>query len=269
MKKSNKKQSGFTLIELLVVISIIALLLAVMMPALATAKERAKRLICSTRLHQDSIAIQAYAADYRGRYPTPLNDAYWPANGVILQGNKAIPAGLSLLMTQGYINSFDFFYCPASPTNYLNKDNIFNLYQKRYLETGKLSDINWDWNNGGGVWYSYLYWVAWGNGMPENNPLYPAAQKLAKTLAYGPRSRPDTVVITDNIITRRNRPEDNYPYHKIPHEFASHVNRAQLQGGYVLYNGGNVEWKKMEDLQRDFNRNMKLDFRHTNMYYWF
>lgn len=271
MKKSSQK--GFTLIELLVVVSIIALLLAVMMPALATAKERAKRMVCSTRLHQDGIAIHSYAADNKNRYPMPPMNGFWPFTGYGYKDdniqNPATPAGLSLLMTQGYINSFDFFYCPASPNNYLNKENIFKMYQKRYLETGRLADIVWEANNGGGVWYSFSYWVGWRRDLRPGDPAYVDNEKVIRAAAKGPNSPSDTVLVTDNIITQRNRRENNYPYHKIPHTWSNHVSKGQLLGGYVLYNGGNVEWHRMEDLQSDFDKNMKLDFRTYGMYFWF
>ena len=61
----NRETDGFTLIELLVVISIVALLLAVLMPALNRAKESAKRVICSTGLRQVAFGILMYANDYK------------------------------------------------------------------------------------------------------------------------------------------------------------------------------------------------------------
>jgi prepilin-type N-terminal cleavage/methylation domain-containing protein len=57
---------GFTLVELLVVISIIALLLAVLMPALAKAREQAKRTVCKSNFHQWGLSLGAYASDHNG-----------------------------------------------------------------------------------------------------------------------------------------------------------------------------------------------------------
>lgn len=61
-----KSKKGFTLIELLVVISIIALLLSILMPALSKVKEQARILVCKTNLHQWGIAIMTYTSDNDG-----------------------------------------------------------------------------------------------------------------------------------------------------------------------------------------------------------
>ena len=59
----------FTLIELLVVVSIIALLVAILLPSLAKAREQAKRTVCQSNLHQVGLAVFAYALDNQQRSP--------------------------------------------------------------------------------------------------------------------------------------------------------------------------------------------------------
>ena len=60
---------GFTLIELLVVVSIIALLVSILLPALAKAREQAKRVMCSSNIKQLYLGIEMYGEAYNGMMP--------------------------------------------------------------------------------------------------------------------------------------------------------------------------------------------------------
>ena len=62
-----RTRAAFTLIELLVVISIIALLIGILLPALGSARESSLTTICATRLRQASLASNIYANDYKGK----------------------------------------------------------------------------------------------------------------------------------------------------------------------------------------------------------
>lgn len=73
---SHRRSRGFTLIELLVVISIIALLIGILLPALGSARYTARVLACSTQMQQIGRAIAAYNSD---------NDDYYP---VLFEGNE-------------------------------------------------------------------------------------------------------------------------------------------------------------------------------------
>lgn len=77
MIRHTSADRGFTLIELLVVISIIALLVGILLPALAKARNSAQAVSCGSNLHQAGIGFEAYMQDYDGWIPPAWNGSTW------------------------------------------------------------------------------------------------------------------------------------------------------------------------------------------------
>ena len=61
------RRYGFTLIELLVVIAIIALLLGILLPVLGRVREQTKRVVCSSQLRQQTLALVYYTENHDGK----------------------------------------------------------------------------------------------------------------------------------------------------------------------------------------------------------
>ncbi|MHB9071409.1 MAG: DUF1559 family PulG-like putative transporter [Sedimentisphaerales bacterium] len=128
-----KRTDGFTLVELLVVISIIALLLAILMPSLQKARESAKTVVCRNNLKQMGLASGMYSNEYNDAMVS--EDAYWltPANNrhsypwymslMPFIGNKA-PVSGTIVNRQG---SVQIFKCPSQIDEF-NADNGGVLY---------------------------------------------------------------------------------------------------------------------------------------------
>ncbi|MHC4071777.1 MAG: prepilin-type N-terminal cleavage/methylation domain-containing protein [Planctomycetota bacterium] len=72
-----KKGKAFTLIELLVVIAMIALLLAILMPALRAAKDQAKKTVCTGHVQGLVLAVRMYVDDYDGKTHDSPNNGLW------------------------------------------------------------------------------------------------------------------------------------------------------------------------------------------------
>lgn len=139
-KRGDRGTSGFTLIELLVVVAIIAVLVSILLPALAAARESGRNMVCLANLRHHWAAVASYARDYSDVLYAPGSSLgydwrrfYWPYLG--LEGK----VGASITSFAKRNTAFASTYCPTVAARICWDASTYGMnYRKANLLFSKL-----------------------------------------------------------------------------------------------------------------------------------
>jgi prepilin-type processing-associated H-X9-DG protein/prepilin-type N-terminal cleavage/methylation domain-containing protein len=228
---------AFTLVELLVVIGIIALLVAILLPALNKAKQQAQRLACASNLRSQGQALQIYVGDTR----------HYPGHVALSSSGRQIavwPARLRKYARAGR----GIFWCPANEPGFQ-----WQTVSGAGAQYATAADERWGYDLGEllldvhVVPFSYGYndWGSYNVVLPQRGlgaDLWnPATPELRATKVRKP---------TEMIAIADNTSDGSWDYNLDPRNPREYPGQIHNKGANVLFCDGHVTWYSQADLTR-------------------
>jgi len=226
------RHRAFTLAELLVVVGLIALLVALLLPAANKAREQAKLVVCTNDLRELGIAASNYASKNNGWLPVVPLTATAPVTNWLWD----LPREMTTQLEQSGAQR-DTFYCPFS-SDRQDVDGLWN-FTPVFRVTG------------------YMWLIQ----RPNPAIFSLAPPKYAKLrISDSNRNQEDSELAVDDTLSQNGDFAAVLGGWKLPHT-TSHMKGVKPQGGNILFLDGHVAWRPFSE--------MRLRCSAGNVEFWF